>query len=218
MQVSARLSSPHTSGYKRVERRKRASSFNDSISLRMRSFAIVNSRPSLPLERSTLQVRSDLIFRRELSRDTCLRSLREKKCDWIAPLRKRAVYIRKFWPRESGKRFRQAGVKCKAAWNSRSTIGTRVHTPPPPSKRNLADTMEYRIFNTLPGNAKRGARQWLFLGTDSRSFISTRRFLYTNRYAAVVVYAKAQRRHLRRENRERIHYAEVSVRGPLDPT
>lgn len=32
-----------------------------------------------------------------------------------------------------------------------------------PSKRNLAGTMEYRIFNTPPGNAKRGARQWLFL-------------------------------------------------------
>lgn len=34
-----------------------------------------------------------------------------------------------------------------------------------------------------PGNAKRGARQWLFLGTDPRSFISTRRFLYANRYS-----------------------------------
>lgn len=110
---------------------------------------------------------------------------------------------------------RQAGVKCKRR-ETRVRRSARACTPPPPpSKRNLADTMEYRIFNTPPGNAKRGARQWLFLGTDSRSFISTRRFLYTNRYAAVVVYAKAQRRHLRRENRERIHYAEVSVQGTV---
>lgn len=71
--------------------------------------------------------------------------------------------------------------KCEmqAVWNSLVRRSTRACVaPPPPSKRNLAGTIEYRIFNTPPGNAKRGARQWLFLGTDSRSFILTWRFLY----------------------------------------
>ena len=117
-------------------------------------------------------------------------------------------------PRESEERFQQAGVKCKRR-ETHVRRSARARALPPPSKRNLADTMEYRIFNTPPGNAKRGARQWLFLGTDSRSFISIRRFLYMNRYAAVVVDVKT--RHLRRENRERIHYVEVSAWRPLDP-
>lgn len=140
---------------------------------------------------------------------------RKKKRDWIAHSRKRTVYIRNVCLAcESGEKIQQAGVKCKRR-ETRVRRSARARAPPPPSKRNLADTMEYRIFNTPPGNAKRGARQWLFLGTDSRSFISPRRFLYEPIRAAVVVGAKTRRRHLRRENRERIHYAEVSVLGTV---
>lgn len=93
--------------------------------------------------------------------------------------------------RESEKGFSRRGVKCKRCEthvrrSTRARSRARARAPPP-SKRNLAGTIEYRIFNTPPGNAKRGARQWLFLGTDSRSFILTWRFLYEPIYGAAVV-------------------------------
>lgn len=114
MQVSARLSPPRTLPGINAERRKRASSFNDLISLRMRSSAIVNSRLSLPLERSTylLLSGSDLIFRQRFPRALYNvrhvsaafpkgKKERKKKRDWIAPSRKRTIYILQRLPRES---------------------------------------------------------------------------------------------------------------------
>lgn len=76
----------------------------------------------------------------------------------------------------AGKVWNASGVKL--TFGDRHARARAPVVPPPPSKRNLAGTIEYRIFNTPPGNAKQGARQWLFLETDSRSFILTWRFLY----------------------------------------
>jgi len=192
----------------------------------MRSSTIINSRPSLPLERTFPSIpseyaRVDFSAAARLCAIYCDTCARVSACVGIffrkkgetmldsAPSRQNELFIfTNSASRESEERFQQAGVKCKRR-ETHVRRSARARAPPPPSKRNLADTMEYRIFNTPPGNAKRGARQWLFLGTDSRSFISIRRFLYMNRYAAVAVDAKT--RHLRRENRGRIHYAEVST-------
>jgi hypothetical protein len=80
--------------------------------------------------------------------------------------------------RESGR-----GARAKRA------IGTRA----PPSERNLAGTMEHRIFNAPLDDAEgRGAKQWRFLASDSRSSISMIFYPFQIETGAIVAEIRAR--------------------------
>lgn len=108
-------------------------------------------------------------------------------------------------------KIQQAGVKCKRR-ETRVRRSARVHRH---LLRNAISPTQWSIEFLIRRRVMRNeARDNGSFSGPIRAPLSRPDVSYMNRYAAVVN-AKTRRRHLQRENRERIHYDEVSVLGTV---